>query len=90
MVIMIAGSAVLMEDDGRTVMHPGDIVAWPKGSTNGHHLINESDTDCVFVALGGGKKYDTGGGYSDIDMLFTSDGRYTTKDGAPYPAKRIA
>ena len=66
----------------------GDIAVWPKGGTNGHHLINESDADCVFVALGGGKKYDTGGGYSDIDMMFTPDG-YFHKDGTPYPTTRI-
>src|SRR3546814_16067102 len=86
MLVMIAGEAVLVEDDGRTPMRPGDIAVWPKGSTNGHHLINESDADCVFVALGGGKKYDTGGGYSDIDMLFTTDG-YTRKDGTHYPVR---
>lgn len=89
MLVMIAGEAVLVEDDGRKPMFAGDIAVWPKGSTNGHHLINESDCDCVFVAFGGGKQYDTGGGYSDIDMLFTPDG-YTHKDGTPYPAERIA
>ena len=89
MVIMIAGQAILVEDDGRHPMLPGDIAVWPKGSTNGHHLINESEDDCVFVALGGGKAYDSGGGYSDIDMLFTPDG-YTRKDGTPYETQRIA
>ena len=88
MVIVLAGEAVLVEDDGRTVMRAGDIAIWPKGSTNGHHLINESDADCVLVALGGGKQYDIGGGYSDIDMLFTPDG-YLHKDGTPYPTTRI-
>jgi uncharacterized cupin superfamily protein len=68
-------------------MRAGDIAAWPKGSTNGHHLVNESDADCVFVALGGGAR--TGGGYSDIDMLFTADNRYTTKDGRDYAATRV-
>lgn len=87
MVVMIAGEAVLVEDDGRTILRPGDIAAWPKGSTNGHHLINESDADCVFVAIGGGVR--TGGGYSDIDMLFTADGRYTRKDGSDYAARRV-
>ncbi len=90
MVVMISGEAVLVEDDGRTVMRAGDIAVWPKGSTNGHHLVNESDADCVFVALGGGAKYNSGGGYSDIDMLFNADGGYTKKDGTPYPAKRTA
>ena len=80
--VMVEGEAVLVEDDGRTVLHPGDCAAWPKGSTNGHHLINESDRPCRFVAMGGGTC--TGGGYSDIDMLFTADSRYVHKDGTPY------
>src|SRR3546814_1686172 len=73
MLVMIAGEAVLVEDDGRWPMRPGDIAVWPKGSTNGHHLINESDADCVFVALGGGKAHDTGGGYSDRSEEHTSE-----------------
>ncbi len=93
MVIMLSGEATLVEDDGEHIMRAGDIAVWPKGSTNGHHLRNDSDADCVFVALGGQgtgrERVDTGGGYSDIDMLFTADGRYITKDGTEYPAKRV-
>jgi uncharacterized cupin superfamily protein len=80
--VMLEGEAVLVEDDGATLLKPGDCAAWAQGSTNGHHLRNESESDCVFVVVGGGKC--TGGGYSDIDMLFTADGRYTHKDGTPY------
>ena len=80
--VMLEGEAVLVEDDGRTVLRPGDCAAWPKGSTNGHHLRNETDEDCVFIVVGG-----TGGGsggYSDIDMMWTADGRFVRKDGTPY------
>jgi uncharacterized cupin superfamily protein len=87
MVVMVVGEAVLVEDNGETVLRTGDVAAWAKGSINGHHLINRSDADCVFVAIGGGER--TGGGYSDIDMLFTADGRYTRKDGTDYAAKRV-
>jgi uncharacterized cupin superfamily protein len=87
MVIMLSGEAVLIEDDGETVLRSGDVAAWPKGSTNGHHIVNHSDGDCCFVAIGGGVR--TGGGYSDIDMLFTADGRYTRKDGTDYSARRV-
>ncbi len=80
--VMLSGEAVLMEDDGRTILRAGDCAAFPKGNTNGHHLRNESDSDCAFIVVGGG--ICTGGGYSDIDMLFTADGRYTHKDGTPY------
>lgn len=82
LLVMIAGEAVLVEDSGRTTIKPGDVCAWPKGVTDGHHLINESDADCIFVAISGGDK-DGGGAYSDIDMTFSGDG-YFRKDGTPY------
>ena len=84
--VMLSGEAVLVEDDGRTVLRAGDCAAWPKGSTNGHHLINESGRDCSFIVVGGG--VNTGGGYSDIDMIFTPEGTYAHKDGTPYGAIR--
>ncbi len=31
--VMLTGEAVLVEDDGRTVLRAGDCAAWPKGST---------------------------------------------------------
>ena len=82
LLVMIAGEAVLVEDGGRKVIRAGDVCVWPKGVTDGHHLINESEADCVFVAIGGGNQ-NGGGGYSDIDMLFSGDG-YFRKDGTPY------
>ena len=87
MVIMLSGEAVLIEDDGETMLYAGDVAAWAKGSTNGHHLVNRSDADCVFVAISGGER--TGGGYSDIDMIFTADNRYTRNDGSDYSANRV-
>jgi len=81
--VMLEGEAVLVEDEGRTLLGAGDCAAWPKGSTNGHHLVNESDKDCKFVVVGGGTN--TGGGYSDVDMMFTRDGRFVRKDGTPFP-----
>ena len=81
--VMLEGEAMLIEDEGRTTLSAGDCAAWAKGSTNGHHLVNESEKDCAFIVVGGGTN--TGGGYSDIDMMFTTDGRYVHKDGTPYP-----
>jgi uncharacterized cupin superfamily protein len=68
------------------VLGPGDLAAWPKGNTNGHHLINESDRPCRFLAFSGATN--TGGGYSDIDMMWTPDDRYVHKDGSPYPESK--
>jgi len=84
--VMVEGEAVLAEDEGETMLKAGDLAVFPKGTGNGHHLRNDSDSDCAFVVFGGGVC--TGGGYSDIDMLFTPEGRYTHKDGRPYDANR--
>jgi len=86
LVVMISGEAVLVEDSGRTVLRAGDIAAWAAGVENGHQLVNESDAPCVFLAVSAGPC--TGGGYSDIDMRFTSDNRYVHKDGTDYPVKQ--
>lgn len=87
LVIMLSGEAVLIEDNGETIMRPGDVAAWPAGVQNGHHLVNRTDADCVFIAVGTGDR-SKGGSYSDIDMTFGDDG-YFRKDGTPYPTQRI-
>ncbi|GGB93885.1 transcriptional regulator [Novosphingobium endophyticum] len=87
LLIMLSGEAVLVEDEGRTILRPGDVCAWPKGATNGHHLINENREDCSFIAISAGDRNGTGA-YSDIDMKFDGKGYYH-KDGTPYPTKRM-
>jgi uncharacterized cupin superfamily protein len=87
LVIMLSGEAVLIEDDSETIMRAGDIAAWPAGVQNGHHLVNRTDNDCVFIAIGTGDR-SKGGAYSDIDMTFGDDG-YFHKDGTPYLTARI-
>ena len=88
LLVMLSGEAVLVEDDGRDRAPPGDCAAWPKGSTNGHHLINESDADCTFVVIGGGTN--TGGGYSDIDMPSPPRAATPTRTGRPIRTPRPA
>ena len=83
LLVMLSGAAVLVEDGGRTLLGPGDVCAWPAGKPDGHHLINESDADCVFAGE------ERGGGYADIDMCWTADGAYRHKDGTPYEAGRL-
>jgi uncharacterized cupin superfamily protein len=85
LVVMLSGEAVLIEDEGETVIRPGDVAAFPKGVPNGHHLVNRSDADCVFVAIG--KPTATDCHYPDIDMhLDGASGRFTRKDGSAHAA----
>jgi uncharacterized cupin superfamily protein len=85
--VVISGEAVLIDDAGEHRLVAGDCAAFPKGDGNGHHLVNRSAEECVFVVVGGGTPQ--GGTYSDIDMRFTADGGYVHKDGTPYPAGRL-
>ena len=87
LVVMLSGEAVLIEDGGETVLRAGDVAAWAAGSTDGHQMVNRSEADCVFIAISAGPE--AGGGYSDIDMMFTADGRYVRKDGTDYAAGRV-
>jgi uncharacterized cupin superfamily protein len=82
LLVMLSGRAVLIEDDGETELVGGDIAAWPKGVRNGHHLINRSAERCTFICVSAG--VDATGAYSDIDMMWTADGRFVHKDGTPY------
>ncbi len=87
LVVMLEGEAVLIEDQGESVVRPGDVLAWPAGAENGHRLHNRSGRDCVFIAVSGGDAERDSGEYPDIDMVFDPDG-YARKDGTRYPARR--
>jgi Cupin domain len=41
-VYVLEGELTLIEDGGETVLRAGDCAAFPKGSGNGHHMINRS------------------------------------------------
>lgn len=87
LLVMLEGVAVLVEDDGETIIRPGDVLAWPAGIDNGHHLQNRGEVDCVFVAISAGDRDKDSGEYPDIDMVFDAVG-YAHKDGTRYPARR--
>ena len=83
LVVMLQGEAVLIDDEGETVMRAGDIAAFPKGVPNGHHFVNRSDAPCIFVAIG--RVAVTDCHYPDVDMhLDAASGTFTHKDGTAY------
>jgi uncharacterized cupin superfamily protein len=87
-IYVVAGELILVTDDGRELLRAGDSAGFPAGVTNGHHLINESDTPAQFLAIGSRDERDHGA-YTDIDMTFLPGrysgwGGYLKKDGTPY------
>ena len=81
-VVLIAGAAVLVDDHGRTPMRAGDCAAFPKGDGNGHMLVNESDADCVYVAIGRPAASDCH--YPDIDLHVFDGIGFRRKDGSAF------
>jgi uncharacterized cupin superfamily protein len=93
LVVMLTGEAVLVEgpegqEPSRTLLRAGDVGGWAGGDGIAHHLVNESDEPCTFLAIGAGDKENGSGGYADIDMLFRAGG-YFHKDGTPYATERL-
>jgi uncharacterized cupin superfamily protein len=81
--VMVAGEAVLVEDEGETVLRAGDCAAWPKGVANGHRLENRSPADCTFYVVGAPDRGDCH--YSDVDLHWDSAAAtYRHKDGRRY------
>lgn len=88
LVVMLSGEAVLVDDSGETQVVPGDVLAFPAGEPNGHHLQNRSDAPCTFIAIGAGPRAEDTGVYPDIDMVFDAAG-YARRDGTRYATSRV-
>jgi uncharacterized cupin superfamily protein len=87
LVFILEGEVALVEDDGETVLKAGDAAGFKASVANGHHLVNKSGRDAVYLEIGTRSKFERAV-YPDIDMLVVRDEqgmRYTHKDGKPYP-----
>jgi len=81
---VLEGELVLVEDGGETPLRAGECAAFPKGSGNGHHLVNRSSQLAVYLEVGSRHPLDLAT-CSDIDMMSANaDGRFVHKDGRPY------
>jgi uncharacterized cupin superfamily protein len=80
-VFILRGEVVLIEDDGETVLKPGDAAGFKANSGNGHHLVNKSSSDVVLLEIGSRAKHERAE-YSDVDMQIVRD-----ENGARYSHK---
>ncbi|MBS0373269.1 MAG: cupin domain-containing protein [Proteobacteria bacterium] len=84
-VYVLEGELTLIEDQGETLLRAGECAAFPKGSGNGHHLVNRSTATAVYLEAGSRHPADVAT-CSDIDVKSANaDGRFVHKDGSPYP-----
>nr|WP_294846508.1 cupin domain-containing protein [uncultured Sphingomonas sp.] len=83
-VVMLSGEAVLVEEDGETILRSGDMAVFPKNVPNGHHLVNRTDRLCTFLAIDG-REGEGDCHYPDADLHWDmKSDRYRRKDGTPY------
>ena len=86
-VYVVSGEVTLITDRGEEQLRAGDCGGFPMNDGNGHQLINKSSGVAVCLEVGT-RSADDVCTYSDIDMRIDSKvGRYTRKDGTPYPER---
>ena len=82
-VFVVSGEVVLVTDEGETLLRAGDCAGFPKGSPDGHKLVNRSNAPTVCLEVGTRTEDDVTT-YSDIDLVIGGGQGYRHKDGTPY------
>ncbi len=86
LVYILDGELVLIEDNGETVLKPGDAAGFKANSPNGHHLVNRMHRDAVYLEIGTRSRHERAQ-YPDVDLVMIRDdngARHTHKNGKPY------
>ena len=85
-IYIVAGEPTLHTDEGRMKLYPGSCAGFKAGTGNGHHLVNETETEVVYLEIGDRTLGDEGS-YPDDDLraaLVDGKWKYLHKNGAPY------
>lgn len=85
-IYILQGCPTLYTDEGKTVLSPGMCAGFKAGTGNGHHLINETTEDVIYLEIGDRTPGDEGS-YPDDDLkALLEDGKwiFVHKDGTPY------
>ena len=85
-VYILKGRPTLITDEGRTPLAPGMCAGFKAANGNGHHLVNETSEEVIYLEVGDRLPGD-GAAYPDDDLaaVFVDGGyRFTRKDGTPF------
>ena len=85
-VYILEGRPTLHTDEGKTRLAPGMCAGFKAGTGNGHHLVNETNEDVVYLEIGDRTPGDEGS-YPDDDIhaaLVDGKWKFTRKDGSVY------
>lgn len=86
-VYVLEGEITLIEDGGATILRSGDAAGFKAGVANGHHLVNNSQRDALYLEVGtrAGRER---AHYPDVDLVLDRDERgvrFSHRTGEPYP-----
>ena len=84
-VYVLQGELVMVENEGETIMRPGDAAGFKAGVANGHHFVNRGDRDAVYLEIGSRMPGEIAH-YPDADLAVVKTDAgyvYTLKDGSP-------
>lgn len=86
-IYILEGEPTLITDIGATPLSPGMCAGFKAGNGDGHHLVNRTGNDVVYLEIGDRTPGDEGS-YPDDDLkaVLGADGRwqFRHKDGTPY------
>jgi uncharacterized cupin superfamily protein len=87
-VFVLEGEVVLRTEAGEQLLKAGMCAGFPGGIEDGHHLINRSALDAVYLEISNRDGAD-GAHYSDADVDLSwspphARGRFTRRDGTPF------
>ena len=78
---------MLIEDGSTTVLQRGDAAGFKAGVANGHHLVNKSQRDALYLEVGTRAKRERAH-YPDVDLILDRDEsgvRFSRRSGEAYP-----
>ena len=86
-IYVLEGEIALIEDDGETLLKPGDCAGFKAGASNGHQLVNKSQKDARYLEIGTRAAVERCY-YPGSDLIMERDElgmRFLRKSGEPYP-----
>ncbi len=86
-IYILDGTPTLVTDAGETLLQPGMCAGFKAGAGNGHHLVNRSTSEVIYLEIGDRTVGDAVS-YPDDDIQAALDSNaqwvFTHKDGRPY------
>ena len=86
LVYVLEGEVTLISDSGEQVLQSGVAAGFRAGDADGHHLVNRSTADVVYLEIGD-RTPDDSANYPDDDLIAKADGNswiFTHKNGDVY------